>query len=318
MINLTIAIPTFERPKNLSNLFNSLLIEYMGLDETQKKLITIYISDNTRSEQNLIKNISLIEKLKKNIPCTKYEKNKYNIGGNQNILKCIEYPNNGWVWVIGDDDILLKGSLKYILNQIDLYNDFSSMTFCSTQNFNDPPEHINEFNNFIITNNVKDYLDNVYLNNACFIPCNIYNTNYYNLFSDRICESTFTQFPHFVFCLMCLDTGYKNLISNKVIVASLPPTWERVHVDSRLFSLLLIPFKQLNSLIAIKKLIIKHRPTFKSKIAFLYRNLSSSINIESLEIYYYSIYKYTSYKNDLFLFLFKTCMLSFKLLKIKK
>jgi len=305
-MNLTIAIPTYERSENLSNLLNSIKSEYEKLTDHEKKSITIYVSDNTRSPKQLKLNQDLILETKIVINNIIYDLNKYNIGGNQNILKCIEYPKSGWVWVIGDDDILINNSLKYIIDLIPNYNDFSSMTFCSTQNFTNPPEVISDFNDICITNNINDYLNNVYINNACFIPCNLYNVEYYNLFSDRICESTFTQFPHFVYALLCLDSGYKNLTSNKVIVASLPPTWQKIHVDSRLFSLFLLPFKKNESLTSIKKLIQTQKPNFKSKLSFLYRNVkNNNTNIENIQAYYLSMYKYTKLKNDLPLLLYK-------------
>jgi hypothetical protein len=316
MINLTIAIPTYERPYNLINLFKSLIKEYSKLDDTKKSYINIYISDNTRSEKNIIINKELVQDFKKVINKTYYDFNKYNIGGNYNILKCIEYPDSGWVWVIGDDDILVNNSLNYIFDLIQKFNDYSSMTFCSTQNFENPLETVDDYNEIFISNNISDYLENVYLNNACFIPCNIYNTKYYNLFSDIICETTFTQYPHFSYALLCLDSGYKNVSTNKIIVASLPPTWERINVDSRLFSLFLLPFKDNISINSIKKLIKQHRPTFKNKVAFLFRNISKKN--KSIDQHYLSLFSYTRFDNDLTLKIYKCLSYVFNLFIIKK
>jgi hypothetical protein len=306
MINLTLAIPTYERPNYLENLLNSIKSEIYNLNESEKELITIYISDNSRNFDQINLNQTIVTTFNKHINNIKYEYNKFNIGGNQNILKCIEYPESGWVWVIGDDDILLKNSLKYILDLIQINNELGSMTFCSTQLFINPPNEINDIKKLFISNNVQEYLDNVFLNNACFIACNLYNTKYYKLFSDRMCESTFTQFPHLVYTLMCLDSGFKNLISNKVIVASLPPTWDKLQVESRLFSLFLIPFKNKESITSIKKLILKQRPNFYRRIAFFYRNiLNNSHYNEYSEVYYNSIYKYSNFKSDLLFSLYK-------------
>ena len=88
-MNLTIAIPTYERSENLSNLLNSIKSEYEKLTDHEKKSITIYVSDNTRSPKQLKLNQDLILETKIVINNIIYDLNKYNIGGNQNILKCL-------------------------------------------------------------------------------------------------------------------------------------------------------------------------------------------------------------------------------------
>lgn len=41
-----------------------------------------------------------------------------NIGGNANILRCIEFCKTEWIWVLGDDDLPTEGAIQQILKDI--------------------------------------------------------------------------------------------------------------------------------------------------------------------------------------------------------
>jgi hypothetical protein len=42
-------------------------------------------------------------------------RNKFNIGANANILRCLELVRNPWVWILGDDDLPLPNAIETIL-----------------------------------------------------------------------------------------------------------------------------------------------------------------------------------------------------------
>jgi hypothetical protein len=300
MKRLTISIPTFERPQLLRQLLSSIYCEFENLEESYKELVSIFVSDNSRNNENLYINSEIIQEFQVRKISVTYSVNRYNVGGNMNVLKCLEFPSDGWVWIIGDDDILIQGALKKVLELVNTYSEFSSINFCSTQNFDCPPSKIEEFADYITCHNVSHFLENVYFNNACFLPCNLYNTRYYNQFSDRICESTFTQYPHLIYALLCLDSGYKSLLLNDILVASLPPTWDRAAVDARLFSLYLFPFKNQSTFQAIRKLIIERRPNFRSQLSFLFRKYwLESRQLPSFDYYYISIFTFSNLRRGL-------------------
>jgi hypothetical protein len=49
--------------------------------------------------------------------------NKFNVCGDENILRCIEYANGEWVWVIGDDDAIEDNCFNVLNDLIDKYTD---------------------------------------------------------------------------------------------------------------------------------------------------------------------------------------------------
>lgn len=48
-------------------------------------------------------------------PNLKYHKNKYNIGGNGNILRAVELSDSDYIWIIGDDDDWNLGYIEELL-----------------------------------------------------------------------------------------------------------------------------------------------------------------------------------------------------------
>jgi hypothetical protein len=81
-------------------------------------------------------------------------------------------------------------------------------------------------------------------------------------------------------------------VTNLVVVASIPPTWNREEVDSRLFLFKHLPYKNINSTVFTEKFIYKMAPTFRNKMSFYYRNVDlSSVNSR---INFVSIFKYIS------------------------
>jgi glycosyltransferase involved in cell wall biosynthesis len=105
---LSICIPTYNRPDKIENAIKSLieledinLVEIVIVDNfSEKKVSEIYDHMNYK-----LSNIKII-------------RNSVNIGGGANLLRCIEYAQTDWIWLLGDDDIALKDSLKVILNDI--------------------------------------------------------------------------------------------------------------------------------------------------------------------------------------------------------
>jgi glycosyltransferase involved in cell wall biosynthesis len=108
-IDLTIAIPTYNRNKTLKKNIVYLLPQ---LNESIKLIIIDNASSEPISEtlneiinQNTHLQISII-------------RNKLNVGGNNNILRCLEYCETDYLWILGDDDIPRANAIQNILNTI--------------------------------------------------------------------------------------------------------------------------------------------------------------------------------------------------------
>jgi len=114
-IELSIAIPTYNRSKKLGKTLDS-IIEQISDEQTN---IEIVISDNCSTDDTQV----VVDKYSKKYPFIKYYKNSINKGIDYNIFKCTDLSAGEYVHLLSDDDLLMQGSLAYILNLIQLNKD---------------------------------------------------------------------------------------------------------------------------------------------------------------------------------------------------
>lgn len=123
MYYLTIAIPTYNRPvqiiKQLSTLAPQLRddVEIIVLDNHSDESVFDLVAANPILQE------------RKNI---RYYRNAANIGAAANILRCFEYANGQWVWVLGDDDEVEGDALELICNECEKSKEFVYINFAST------------------------------------------------------------------------------------------------------------------------------------------------------------------------------------------
>jgi len=103
---LTIAIPTYNRSECLAQLLEILAPQLAG--ESRVELV---ISDNASTDDTPTVVASFREKGLKLI----YNRNEMNLGLDANFLKCFREARGKYVWIFGDDDIILPGSLCRVL-----------------------------------------------------------------------------------------------------------------------------------------------------------------------------------------------------------
>lgn len=159
---LSICIPNYNRIDCLNNCLNSVKIA----KKYTKLKLEVCISDNN-SEENII---PIIKKYKKYINI-KFKKNKKNFGMGKNIISAVGMAKGEFVWVIGNDDLLLPNSLKK-LNKIILGNKKLDFFFLNSYllksnyvfNFDQPfntrklPKKMKKFSN-IYENKVLNFHD---------------------------------------------------------------------------------------------------------------------------------------------------------------
>ncbi|MFA5948309.1 MAG: glycosyltransferase family 2 protein [Candidatus Gracilibacteria bacterium] len=110
-IFLSFAIPTYNRAVSLTNLLNNILPQIKGVKDN----IEICISDNGSSDNTK----EVVMDFKKKYPCIiKYNRNEKDIGFEKNILKLIEMSEGEFIWLFGDDDLLVNNGFKEIINFI--------------------------------------------------------------------------------------------------------------------------------------------------------------------------------------------------------
>lgn len=94
---LEIFIITFNRAKKLENIMSQVFAENSPVKNFDITVIDNNSTDNTKDVVNKF------QILNSNL---KYEKNKYNIGGNANIVKAFYKADKDYVWILADNDDL--------------------------------------------------------------------------------------------------------------------------------------------------------------------------------------------------------------------
>lgn len=109
---LSICIPTYNRARNLRNCLHS--IEVINL--AFRELVEICVSNNGSSDET----DEIIKEAQLKMPIN-YNRNQSNIGIARNFVKVVNMASGEFVWLIGDDDLLLPNTFEKILMLIDEY-----------------------------------------------------------------------------------------------------------------------------------------------------------------------------------------------------
>lgn len=106
---LNIAIPTFNRNETLNSSLMRLLPQIT--DECR-----LFILDNHSALPVEGTACSILDQY----PHIHVEvlRNRYNIGAHANILRCFEYADADWLWVLGDDDFVAEDAVSKVLEAI--------------------------------------------------------------------------------------------------------------------------------------------------------------------------------------------------------
>lgn len=114
---LTIAIPTYNRPNELTGSLDILAKQYNSLSYEKQQKITFIVSDNASNIANYNIN-ELIDKYK-NLPIKLIRQEK-NIGPTNNFEYCYNVADSDYIWILADDDYLIDGSLIDILSTLEV------------------------------------------------------------------------------------------------------------------------------------------------------------------------------------------------------
>jgi glycosyltransferase involved in cell wall biosynthesis len=109
---LTIAIPTYNRATYLDLCLSRIREELNSLSFHQRNLVKVYVSNNA-STDNTAEVISSYQQ----IGAGEFEviHNLSNIGAECNVTQCFKAARTPYVWVLGDDDVILPSGLDKIL-----------------------------------------------------------------------------------------------------------------------------------------------------------------------------------------------------------
>jgi glycosyltransferase involved in cell wall biosynthesis len=159
-MKLTIAIPTYNR--------NDLLVaNLIRLVPQLNNQVHVLVIDN-QSDLEVEKSI-LEANLMETIKSIEITRNKVNIGGNANILRCFEIAKTEWLWILSDDDPVLDGAVTKILRCIEAKDSVAI-------NFTTPGTKCFYRNKSKTLIGLKDLLENIDdLGNFVFVSSNVYN-----------------------------------------------------------------------------------------------------------------------------------------------
>ena len=144
---LSICIPTFNRIHCLKNCLNAIYISKKIFDYE----FEVCISDNCSTE-----NVEEIGNLYKNKINIKFKKNERNIGLGKNILEAVSMAEGEYVWIMGNDDLLLPDTLKKLYQLIKLNNEVDYF-FINTYQLNS--EYIFNCDQPFDTNNLPNNME---------------------------------------------------------------------------------------------------------------------------------------------------------------
>jgi glycosyltransferase involved in cell wall biosynthesis len=106
---LTIAIPTYNRSGCLAQLLEFLAPQLAG--ETRVELL---ISDNASPDDTP----EVVASFQARGTELTYSRNETNIGPDANFLRCYEKAQGEYVWLVGDDDVIVPGGLREVLERL--------------------------------------------------------------------------------------------------------------------------------------------------------------------------------------------------------
>jgi len=109
-IVLSISIPTFNRAEWLRLCLSRLIPQLEGFYGEVE--VTVYDNASPDNTGEVVKAF-----LTKNVPLT-YIRNSENIGSDKNIAQCFNKAIGKYVLILGDDDVVLDGSLKKIIEAL--------------------------------------------------------------------------------------------------------------------------------------------------------------------------------------------------------
>jgi len=113
---LSIYIPTYNRALILHRLLST-LYGYFDLNEEFKKLVQIVVSDNASSDKS--KDVcDIFLNLDSSHNFFKYHRNDENIGALNNFVQAPEICNSKYIWIMGDDDLILLHYIPKVLEYL--------------------------------------------------------------------------------------------------------------------------------------------------------------------------------------------------------
>ena len=143
-MKLSICIPTYNRSTHLKNCLNSIIL----CDSKSKFNFEVCVSDNCSSDDTE----SVVRHAQSFIDI-KYQKNSSNIGIPRNFLQVVSMADGEFIWLIGDDDLLMPYA---IIDLFKLFDAHPNVDFFYVNSFHLHSEFLKNFPSPFDTKNLPN------------------------------------------------------------------------------------------------------------------------------------------------------------------
>ncbi len=226
---LTIAMPTYNR--------NAILVTSLKrlIPQLNQECELLIIDNN--SSMPVEESLGNVLQEVKNDCQIRILRNKSNIGGSANIIRCFEESAGIWTWLLGDDDEVQEGAIEIIFKMLGLFEDYAFFNFSSIFHANDNKNGIG----------LLSFIEDMHsFSNVLFISSGVYKTN---LMQDALFVGynfVYTAAPHVAMIMSVIKKNRKYGFSESMLVnwKSTDPegNWNWLKVNVQLLSLLKLPF----------------------------------------------------------------------------
>jgi glycosyltransferase involved in cell wall biosynthesis len=223
-MQLTIAIPTYNRPDKLLSTLKTLIAE----SPAEVRLLVV---DNASDQpvEDFVR-----ERLAEVPERVRFHRNRANVGLVANICRCYELVETPWVWTVGDDDAPVEGAIPRILEEIERLNNEPKVLGInfSTSLYTYPESRI--------LHNLEEYWE-VYqepmaFSNALFLASCVFRIENVLKFLRVGYQQAFSAASHISIPIAGLSNGMRMAIANPLIMKIVSPTnedgWNWVSVYS--------------------------------------------------------------------------------------
>lgn len=132
-MKLSICIPTYNRAEHLVNCLHSIY-----LNKSRSKIdFQVCVSDNCSTDETE----DVVRRAQENLDI-KYQKNLSNLGRVRNYLNVVEMAEGEFIWLLGDDDLLMPDAL---ITVFDLINKYTGVNFFYINSFHLSTQYLTTF-----------------------------------------------------------------------------------------------------------------------------------------------------------------------------
>jgi len=282
---LTIAIPTYNRNKQLHQTLSELLPQV-----TQR--CEVLIIDNASSSPVA----ETTEHLLAQYPNVQVRMlcNRANIGGNANICRCVEMADGQYLWILSDDDHVLPNALHIVLTTLENAQEAVFINYSSEIHMRKAESVCIGINSFI------DRIDS--FANILFTSTSIFRTDILRDNLSFAYHYSYTMAPHIVALLLSLGSSRSSVLSCKQIVKWTPPSsehqWPQVPQALGMLALLELPLSSTARRRLAKKLIAACTPMKILTLQLLKQEIASGERANSLFYYDHISYRLTYFGSN--------------------